>query len=376
VAKNIIPPSSLKHARFCAQQRREWLLSQLAEYDNEPPRRVIEETPPDMKPIEHPNISDYREECLGQFVRLRWQLNSDVFILLERVTDAVLQIFDTKHNELLITVKIEPLRKFMGTRDLFPWRVVVYSNEIERIIEGLTPLADWLGVGVDVEYTTVSELLHLGRCSSGNDGSDGLLGGIMQSAQATYGVTCQHVISSSCASLAIPQNFSLKYKPTTTSIPDAVLLNHHTPCFEAPERNVETVNAATPNQIDYCMLNRIPVRQTHPHSQGKISGVVRATVSASVIGQQIYRFPQIEVTPYLVSYFFGLLKFPLGKKSFSYSGDSGAWIRDSQIGSWIGIVTAGNNQGLTYASDASCVLDYFSQLTNQSFLVPATWLKD
>jgi hypothetical protein len=262
---------------------------------------------------------------------------------------------------------------FMGTRGLFPWRVVVCSHETENIVKGLTPLTDWLGVGVDVDEPRV--LSPLGRCHAGYDGKDGLLGGIVQSGD-TYGVTCQHVISSTCNSLAVHQNTSPNSASISiTSIPDAVLLNSQNPCFESPPReSVAIVSAATTSWLERCMSRRIPVRQIHPRSQGSIAGVVKATVSASTIEQRVYRFPQIEVIPSLTSYFYGLITFPLVKRRFSYPGDSGAWIRDSESGSWIGMVTAGDDRGSTYASDAGCLLDYFSQLTNaQTFLMPATW---
>jgi hypothetical protein len=105
VAKNIIPYSSLSHARLRVSQRRKWLINVLAEHSNGPPGWVVEETPPGMMTSERPNISNYREERLGQLARLRWQLSSDVFILLERVTDAVLQLLDTRLNILTPNVK-------------------------------------------------------------------------------------------------------------------------------------------------------------------------------------------------------------------------------------------------------------------------------
>ena len=61
----------------------------------------------------------------------------------------------------------------------------------------------------------------------------------------------------------------------------------------------------------------------------------------------------------MTSYFFGLLKFPLLRRRFSYPGDSGSWVREIESDSWIGMVTGGDDLFSTYATDAGCLLDYF-----------------
>ena len=379
--KNIIPYTPLSVAKLRAGERREWLLNILAEYGSETPNRVIEETPFDVESIKQSNFIESRGERFGQLARLRWQLASDPFLLLERVTDTVLQGLTIEKwgsyepYTAPIIVRIEPLKSLRITRGLFPWRVIVSSHQSDFFADYLVPFANWLGIGVDIDDEP-EIISHLGRCSSGVDGKEGLVGGIVKF-DDTYSLTCQHVISSSCGSLpSCQRNIASPNKIGITNIPDAVLLNLGSPCFEAPESNAETISAATTEWIEYCMVNKLPVFQTHPHSQGMVSGAVKATISASLIDNQIYRFPQIEINPCRISYLYGLIKLPFGKKQFSYPGDSGAWIRDTKTGQWIGMVTAGNNQGVTYASEASCLLDYFSQLTGSRALISATWPKD
>jgi len=374
VVTNIIPDSSINHARFRARERREWLLQILAETKNSIPNWIVEETPPETRSSERLSISDFPAELYGQLARLRWQLSSEALLLLERVTDAVLQILDVRSNSNFprpIAVKLA----FSGARQgsqKFPWRVIVCSFERERLQRGLAPLADWFGIGVDIDEPTF--VTPLGRCLVGYDAKFGLVGGILRYDEP-YAVTCGHVISSSCNSTSghLASVHTLPYSGVT-SIPDAVLLQTNTPCFEVPDEAAEPVSAALPSWVEHCILARVPVRQSHPNSQSHIAGRIKTVVSVSTIGEQLYRFPQSEIIPRSISYFFGLLKFPLFKRYFSYPGDSGAWVREAQSGAWIGMVTAGDDHGSTYLSDAHSLARYFGLLANNSELsLSTTW---
>jgi hypothetical protein len=308
-------------------------------------------------------------------------LASDAFVLLERVTDSVLRILEVrepgKHSgplaekRISLAVKLMPLR-VSRRRHLLPWRAVVCTHEKEKIRQGLSRLSDWLGIGVDIEEPTTLE--PLGRCQNGYDGKDGLVGGTLRST-SDFAVTCKHVISSACKSvIGLPTPIGSQASDPITSAPDAVLLNPRNPCFETPTEVADPVSPSSPAWIEHCLLSRLSVYQTHPGSQGRACGIIKAIVSASAIGSRVYRFPQSEVILDRTGYLFGLITLPFGKKRFSYPGDSGAWIRDSQSGSWIGMVTAGDDRGSTYVSDAGCLVEYFKCITgSNSFLLSATW---
>ena len=294
MAKNIVPYPTLSDARLRARERRKWLLEILAEEQDGLPKWVVEETAPSMTQPERFTIADYPAECFGQIARIRVAVEKRRILLLERATDAVLPILrlsEGRNEAYPELVKIMPLYWNARARGLFPWRIVVSSYQLDRIKEGLAPTAEWLGIGVDIDKPR--RLTHFGRCRVGDDGMDGLVGGVVRFRE-TYGITCHHVISSACKSLAKLQHIS--QNPASipfSSVPDAVLLNYQNSCFEAPIENAEVVNVATTSLLERCMRARVPVRQTHPESQGALAGVIKAIVSTSPIGKTNLPIPSV-----------------------------------------------------------------------------------
>ncbi len=378
MAMNIVPYTSSAKARLRARERREWLIDELRTTEGEAPRRGIQEIPPGFEVLD--KESEYEEpyeeptERYGQLARLRWQLGSDAFLLLERVTDLVLRILENEKYTVTnspFAIKLSAV-KFHRLRGLFPWRVIVCSHDQDMILDSLRPHADWLGIGVDLDEPPT--IRSLGRCLVGYDALTGLVGGTLAFYE-TYGVTCRHVLSSECNSVASPTCHT-EWPPSrfVSEAPDATLLRVNTPCFQVPIDESRSVTEASVSLIEQWMLTRSPILQVHPESKGQRLGIVKAQVSASRIGSTIYRFPQSEVILNMRQFFFGMITIPFGRTCFSYPGDSGSWVCGNQLGPWLGITTAGDDMGATYVTDASCLMEYFKLLLGESrVLATATW---
>src|SRR5260370_7397847 len=141
------------------------------------------------------------------------------------------------------SVSLVPLRRALVRRELFPWRVVISTTDPGQVGTELSRFRDWLGIGVDVDDPVAP--YPLGRCTAGYDGLDGLAGGMVRTPEP-FLVTCQHVVSTACQSLAkapsgrghvSPRGQSAPIPPAAprvTSVPAPVLLRPRPPRFPAP----------------------------------------------------------------------------------------------------------------------------------------------
>ncbi len=374
MTRNVVPYATPARARVRASERRRWLVSALSEVpegqsDDAPSRLVVEAPPNKDYGAESGHLED-RAERFAQFARLRWQLNSTAMLLLERVTDTIfhsLREIGFPGEYLDFTIKLQPV-DVKDSTNLFPWRVVIYTHNQEFFTRQIIPLSDWLGIGVDIDEPSVLTLA--GRCHVGYPAMNGLVGGAV-SGKESYLVTCQHVVSASCRSL---RHGSTLHPSSVQSSPDAVLLHTEIPCFESPSERSIPVSPASPAWIEQSILSRRRVTQTHPLAQQKAKGVIKATVSCTAVGLRLYRFPMLEVIPDRKVYFFGLVSRPSKSCFFSYPGDSGGWVVDCESGLWVGMVTAGDDRGSSYLTDAGCLLEYFQHLTGaRATLFATSW---
>lgn len=371
---NLVPYTTQDRARTRAMARRTWLAAQLRESSSERgPQWRVEERPPEGSSTDRRSLDDSPFEQLGQLARLKWQMNSLPCLLLERLTDLVLaDTYDQgdKSSSSPFAVKLQPLP--IGVhRNLFPWRAVICSHDERRIAEQVRKYADWLGIGVDLEEPAT--VRFTGRCTADYGGFAGLVGGLLEG-DDLYALTCHHVVTANCGSLAPLPTLGQVPPTISTSVPDAVLLRSGTPCFHVPSQDARPYALATNPLIEHIMLKRLPVSQNHPEASVRIAGVVKATVSTTTVGDKVVRGPLVEIIPDRKSYLFGLLKLPLGAKHFSSPGDSGGWVIDTGTRSWLGVVTAGDDRGSTYATNASFLLEYFRKLLgSQAELLPTSW---
>jgi hypothetical protein len=208
-------PSRFAPAR-AARERRELVRTFLSTERNR--FQSFIETPPDIE-AQAENLDSLvptEIEQSWQLSRLELQLASDRTLLAERVTDALVsyhRVGRIKSEDFPLSIQLEPRK---SQRGLYPWSAVIVVERADSIIRCLTPITEWLGIGVEVLETrqrtraeggerredgdSVSTIPQ-GRCSVGHDGLEGTVGGlIMTESEPGLGVTCRHVLSDHCGS--------------------------------------------------------------------------------------------------------------------------------------------------------------------------------
>jgi len=349
-------------------------MKMLAEFTQRPPAFDPMESPSDESVTQEWQESS-EPEGFGRIARLTWQLHSDAALLMERTADLLVEAASaTKQPDLVSAVRLLPLDRTRRRPSMYPWKVAVSTNSPTKVADILRKHQDWLGIGVDVDDDVDVRLL--GRCMAGYGGLEGLVGGLVQSSQETYALTCNHVVVDRCQSVArqlpVP---SPAVTGIVNSAPDLVLLNPETPCFRAPSVSSSAVLVApSASAIEALIARRTAVWLTHPECPSA-AGVVKAAVSLVRIGEVLQRFPLLEVIPRLNAYVFGLLKYPF-HRTFAREGYSGAWVADTATQTWVGMVAGGDDRGSTYLLDAAALADYLSLLCgwpNRAPIVTATW---
>jgi hypothetical protein len=294
-------------------------------------------------------LTDNIPEAIGQTVRLRWQLELDELLLIDRVVDAILLLKrhekDLFANEVPL-IRLERLRKSLVRRGYFPWKVVVETDQPTIYKRFLFGIHDWLGIGIDT--APKRKITQFGFCQI-TGGREGTIGGMVTGSDL-YAVTCAHVISPNCGSVRFRSQLD-----EDTDQPDAALLEAANPCFPAPFGTRVVLPVATESLIEACIKARTLVEKLQNTRTGA-PGYVRTRVSTIPFQGVLFRFPHLEIKPYRMRQWG--LRFPLFRRSFSVNGDSGAWVIERDTESWLGMVVGGADDHSSWLIEADPLLRY------------------
>lgn len=358
----LIPPPSIEFAEESAARRTERIeafFSRGRTFDS----RGLEEYAPSNFFFEYDRPSsrtderiDNRYEFLAQAERLRWQMRSVERLLGDRVMDLIISRLSTvglssnypgkwkesNHFELPVVQLIHDPRIGPG---LFPWKVLVRSNDIRRIEEVLRSEREQLGIGVDV--APALPIVARGRCTLGQ-GLVGSTGGVIESHGRQLKMTCAHVISSECGS----HEFSCSPSGQNTDLPDLALIRDSN-CF--PSRPLHTCGVADAQRMDEICHRGYPLT-LHSERRGRRRGVVLSRILGINIGQNYSRFRHAFILPMNSGLDSVLHPFD---RDFSAEGDSGNWVFDETSGDWVGMITAGViNQPLSVVAEADAIMTF------------------
>lgn len=348
--KQILPYPTTDLARERANDRRQTIRRSLLDIgDARFLSREFIETPPNSPSIEPRSLLDNVREAIGQIVRLRWQLEDDELLLIERVVDAIM-LLKRQEKELfageLPLIRLEPMEKRLVRQGYFPWKVVVETNQPAIYKNFLYEIHDWLGIGIDVAPRR--KITQFGLCQM-SGGREGTIGGMVTGTD-TYAVTCAHVISPDCGSVRFRSQLD-----DDTAQPDAALLDARNPCFPLPDGARVVLTTATDSVIKDCIKTRTTVNKLQ-NSGRTAPGYIRTRVSTIPFQGILFRFPHLEIKPNRMRQWG--LRFPLFRSDFSVDGDSGAWVTDGYSGSWLGMVVGGADDHSSWVIEAEPLLSY------------------
>jgi hypothetical protein len=334
---------------------------------------LLEDSELQFEFIERPNSeinylnyeSEYLEnptERYGQMARLKWQLKSTGYLLLERLTDLII-LFKSNDKEApnypLITLEIlkKSERKKGGSR----WKAVIESDNINYYIDRLKQYQSWIGIAVEALEVSRFAITPTGKCQASN--KQGCIGGYIKVNGMEFGMTCAHVLAPDCGSVVYSkgQNYPFYHQRKIYHSPDAALISVNSPCFPAqghykvsllPATVAVYITAADSKTV----LNKIPL--TDWNKKGYISnpGSLMPMVNGNA-----YRFPHMAIRLLQHRYFFGMLKWPI-YSSFSKEGDSGSWITNANRDVWYGMLIGKDDLNISYVLQSEPLLDYFNYL--------------
>lgn len=366
--QEFLPPVPSEIALRSARERRGMIESTLAEfgvtltleYGGEGRLAALpfalRETPPESS---RPGRRELEEvAAAAQMSWLSWQMHSEELLLAERVVDTVLGVHEEMGGRQLdahfARVHV-PLIRLTGPdpalvrKGLFPWKVIIETDNPAAYVGQLRRHSQWLAIGID--FAPARRVSRLGLCQRGI-GIPGIAGGILRTQQGTYAMTCNHVLSSSCASVRYWAN------PARDELePDAALIERENPCFRTigADRNVRP---ADPAIIRDCVIEKTRVEKRGTGARANL-GVIR---SSHVVGIDLdgdyCRFPHIEVVPADNR---PMWLSPLAT-SFSRRGESGSWVIETARGSWLGMVIGEDERHTaTFVATAGPLLDFFER---------------
>lgn len=361
-------------AELAAQERREAIQAFLRQRDVSmddavPLREEFLERRGTLADAPTTSFQDDGASGLWHAVRLRWQIEKPERLLAERVVDVITLLSHSadpanRRSGEYYVVRLTPLpRALRRRRSLFPWRVVIESDENSTILRDLRDalerdreLREWLGIGIDWRYGQPLRLYGYGHCQVGQGGFNGTVSGVVQSADDTLGVSCAHVLSSGCGSRFWPQK-----SPNgsyNTRRPDAALIRIGSSCFGKNIAKPETLAFLPDSRLESMAIDHTCVVRRSP--RGSRDGIVRDLVSAFALGDVAYRGPHLAVIPRLSR---RVVMLPLMNREFSRDGDSGSWVVDAAGKTWVGIVIGGSDYPLTqtYVLPSSVLVPWFSR---------------
>jgi hypothetical protein len=309
----------------------------LQEFDNEGGvSSEFLEAPPGLLGVERRRFAIEDPARFWHTSRLSFELEDNAYLLLERVTDAVVSFARTGvlgNSALPTAIQLERSAK---SDHKFPWRVVITAPDRENLYALFSnpETSRWCGIDIEIRRPTQSSQKQ-GRCRQGTDGLEGVIGGVFEDTLSgeRYGVTCAHVLSSTC-----PITFWSAGKPAVVpkeyiaERPDAAFVKGITTCFSPPTFDEEVVVSTLKDVVTH-VQNETSLRKT-PSNDGTLGVVQQGLGSLFKLGDVTYRGPHFVIAPKFYKQF-GLV-FPRSGR-FSSQGDSGSWVT-TEDGKWLGMI--------------------------------------
>jgi hypothetical protein len=306
---------------------------------------VLFELPDDLSPYVEAEDEVPRHEAAARQVMLEWQLSASQLLLLARVCDTVDAVArrlespdvplgspseersDSRQLHLMVALRPVSGAARRLKPDLFPWRVLVETDDPVTLARVLRQYADWYGVSVHV--TKGRPIKRTGGCVHAG-GMNGIIGGIVQIGNESYGLTCAHVIGADCPSIKAP----IKTGSTYWS-PDAVLLQLDGSCLTAPKSPLHSVAPLTWNGVEELFEANNVVACMRP-ARGRLrKGDLQLPAPYFRDKSGIVRFPTIQIQRDAA-------------RPFSKPGDSGTWVTlQNAPYQWVGMVVSGHRGGMT-----------------------------
>lgn len=365
VRQNIIPTQTLESAYNAADIRREKILNILYETersDFDAPEFI--ELPPTLSEAlftqsqKPENLQERQNIAHWRTARLLMQLNESRYLLTERVTDLIVSLLRAEKirpHEFPSAIFLERLHPNTGDA-FFPWRVVIETNYPRALApwflrEGVL---DWIGIGIqfsvpidrlkdsanrrDDGTSTPPLIFSLGKCIVGTNGREGTVGGVFRhSTGVAEGLTCRHVLTSTCNSLRWPEIPGAGATGFSELFPDAALIDLRAPCFKVGGTKSRRVSIANAGQIDSAVSASTKIRKSTNNTS--LNGIIKhGYLSSFNLGTSFYRGHHFVVQPEFKKRL-GII-FPI-IRSFAKPGHSGDWILDEKLEVWFGMVVGG-----------------------------------
>ena len=352
---NVFLYTSRAHARAAAESRRAAVAHLL-----EPTSSVRLEIPPGAPDAVREVLVSQEPDLIAQDVSLRWQLKSEPLLLLGRATDAVRVAIaevaireDRPIAETMartapsVAVTKLPVSIALVGRKLFPWRVIVGSRDTALMRRALPQISRWLGIGIDLVDSEPA--VRLGGCQNGN-GSMGTVEGTLIGPADEYLLTCAHVLADKCCAVHWRSNLARQS-------PDAALLVQAPECFPFDSANAWTVPTATTAQCQDALEAREQVIR-RDNAEANRTGIIDEFVSMFSLEGAAIAFPTLRVRRRTFRY--GLIPWPLVRRTFSRPGDSGSWVFNAAGTRWFGIVVGAKGSD-SYVHIAEQLVEYFNE---------------
>lgn len=355
--KTILPHVEYKTALKRAGERRKQIEQEL-ESPSSADREFLH-VPEDLSP-ERKYLGNFPNNVIGQTTRLKWQLAADELLLLERVVDTVVAYKRSKEPGFAQfsgehIFKLEFLGKRFQKKGLFPWQVVIETDQPQTYLEALGNRKDWMGISVAL--ASPNHLYDHASCQN-YDGREGMIGGIL-AGKERYGMTCQHVLSRNCSCVRFGGD------PTENgNQPDAALITESSSCFDINNTpsDLERIRSASNQLIETCMIRR--TRVVNMNTGKKRTGTITARISAYAVKDILYRFPHLEITSNRM--FLGTIPIPFLNRYFSFPGNSGSWLSEVDTGGWVGMIIAGSERPRrSFAAEADPLLQFFDAIVRR-----------
>jgi hypothetical protein len=349
-----------------ASERRERILEFLDNPNYGFTGGIFIENPPGLS---GENNYQYREDrqFAGHRAVLYNQIKNDELLLAERVVDTLLYFFTQFFGPTVKSFSNFPSVKVEHRRALpFPWTVIIETNQRQFWEDTLKPLEEWLAIRI--EFADVVAVYQFGRCQF-PDGAEGIVGGFVVANNDGWPMTCSHVVSSKCQSLALGTAF-----PVNEYDPDAVLLRNRMPCFPEAARKTRPLDFAIQNDItDFIRRGRLVKKL--PPGRSRPKGKIMCQARGFPVGGVLYRFPHLQIEPALIS-IFGVFIWPLFNRRFSTPGQSGTWVAEETSNRFVGMIVVGNEyHNFAYIIESEPLIHYLRDNLRTSDIQLETFIK-
>lgn len=363
------------------------------------------ELPPEIKPSQlrvfNLNDGNDRVELTYHIVNLKSELKHKKYLLAGRINDVITCLNRTgllapKDDFSMLYLDSIPL--YLDKNNLYPWRVVIDTSNYDKLLEILSLLDNWLGIGVDFLLGPKKKIIKFGQgqcesqCDSSRDIRTGVVSGIIEDSESKrFGVSCLHSVNYKCRSNFMKKlNDQFPEETTTLQSVDITLLDFHKDCirdrcFEFQDNlDFREINIAEPEEIELFLTRRMSIIKTpNDNKKGVILHEVPSIMNSDT--GELIRCPHLMIVRKNIVPLQRILMDFLGmgnSLAFSQGGDSGTWVTDSEHQFWFGMIVRGTTEPLTsftYAIPSYVLIEFYREILNQNnstYLIPKRIVKN